>query len=739
MKQLELAKYWNEGIPTWQDGQWVEDTIFETDEEFIDFVSSCFKQPGEYNFNETASVFNEHAENFTKDGLYCSAPFRSKDFVVYWDDAKKKCRRGAIFKSGELTWYLPRDYYMWINFLQIYDKIAKRNLFPSVWDVQLHMALYELLAELNGKHAFILKKRQIASSYFHCAKLINEMWFEEGSTLKIGASESRYIDMDGTWAFFEQYRNYLNTHTAWYRPMEPDKIKNWQQRIKVTENGREHYIGNDSRLIGLSFEKSATKGVGGACRYFFYEEAGVAPTMNKSYIYMQSALEAGEITVGTFIGAGSVGELKDCEPLKEFIMNPDRNNVYSVETDLIDDKGTIDKSGLFIPEQWGMPPYIDKHGNSLVQEALDALDEKYEKWKKELLPQDYQLRISQRPRNIAEAFAWREESKFPQHLVLGQSRRIEENEYPYEFIDLTEGEDGKIKARRTEKFPISTFPVDPKLEDKSSVLVVYERPDSDAEWGTYIASIDPVAEGKTVTSESLCSIYVYKMPVEVTRVTEEGTENFVEGDKIVAAWCGRFDDINKTHERLRLIIEWYNAWTLVENNISLFIQYMIAQRKQKYLVPKNQVVFLREAQLNKNTFQEYGWRNVGTLFKAHLLNYLIEFVSEVVDEEVSPDGTILKKYYGINRIPDLMAMKEMQAYRDGVNVDRLVSLASLVAFVKIQIANRGYKKRLDNETQVDLEKSKELYKLSSKPFSNIGRKNIKGLSKKRRGGFKHMR
>ena len=86
------------------------------------------------------------------------------------------------------------------------------------------------------------------------------------------------------------------------------------------------------------------------------------------------------------------------------------------------------------------------------------------------------------------------------------------------------------------------------------------------------------------------------------------------------------------------------------------------------------------------------------LFKVHLINYLVEFVSEVIDEEVDPDGNIIRKQYGITRIPDIMAIKEMQAYRDGLKVDRLVALASLVAFVKIQIANRGYRHRVDNKS-----------------------------------------
>jgi len=211
-------------------------------------------------------------------------------------------------------------------------------------------------------------------------------------------------------------------------------------------------------------------------------------------------------------------------------------------------------------------------------------------------------------------------------------------------------------------------------------------------------------------------------------------------DRIVAAWRGRFDDLNETHKKLRLLIEWYNAWTLIENNISLFIQYMIGERKQKYLVPKSQVVFLKELSANKSVFQDYGWRNVGTIFKSHLINYLVEWVSEVIDTETNEEGDILKKVYGISRIPDVMAMEEMVAYRDGVNVDRLVSLASLVAFAKIQQANRGYMKRVENETGKDLEMSPNLHKLKSSPFRNLGKGNLPSQSKyRKRTGFKHMK
>jgi hypothetical protein len=446
------------------------------------------------------------------------------------------------------------------------------------------------------------------------------------------------------------------------------------------------------------------------------------------------------ITTGMFIAAGSVGDLSQCNPLRDMILNPTAKDIYAVETNLLDAKGTIGLSGLFIPEQWSMPPHIDKYGNSLVEEGLKALNEQFEKWKKELSPEDYQLRISQHPRNIEEAFAHRSVSVFPPHLVAAQTKRIEEKEYAYEFLDIMTDENGKPIVKTSNKQPIKEFPITKKTEDKTGCLVVWERPIKDPTFGQYYASIDPVSEGKTTTSESLCSIYIMKAPVEVTKVTGTETETYIEPDKIVAAWCGRFDDLNKTHQRLELIIEWYNAWTLIENNISLFIQYMISRKKQKYLVPKSQIMFLKDLGSNTNVFQEYGWKNTGTLFKAHLLNYAIEYTKEELDVETKADGTIVRTKYGIERIPDPMLLVEMREYAAGVNVDRLVAFCALVAFMRIQQSNRGYAKRvIMDDAAKNLQKSENLFKLNKSPFRHMGRGQLANGQKFKRSPFKNLK
>ena len=725
-------------VPTWDNDHWTH-TKFETLEEFRDFLVPIFKEPGQYEFDSTALLFNEQARIYNQKKGYCDHPLGTRDFIKYWDDQKDKCRNGVIFKSGEKVWYVTRDYYHWINFLPIYDKVKGKYGFPEVWDSQYHMALYETLAELHYKHSAVLKKRQFGSSYFHCAKLINQQWFEEGPVMKMGGSHKDYVNQKGSWKFLEEYRSFMNEHTAWYRPMNPSSTGMWQQQIEISKGNRKSMKGNKGVIQSLTFDKDPTNGVGGNIKYFFYEEAGIAPTMDQTTEYLYPAMRSGHIYTGMFIAAGSVGDLDQCEPLKQMILYPDANEIYSVKSNLVDDKGTEGFTGLFIPEQWSMPPYIDEYGNSLVEDALKAILEKRTKEKKELTPEKYQIRVSQSPTNISEAFAYRKAAIFPTHLVTAQLKRIEENSYPVEHLDIERDSTGKVKVEPSNKLPIRQFPIISNTEDKQGVLCVYERPVSSPEFGLYYASIDPVGEGKTTTSESLTAIYVYKRAVEVQRVEAGESKFYVEQYKIVASWCGRYDTIEDTNAMLEMIVEWYNAWTIVENNVTSFITHMKNRKKTRYLATKDQMLFLKEAQANQNVHQDYGWRNAGNVFKQHMLDYGIEYIKEEIDTVTAEDGTILKVVYGIERIPDPMLLKEMLAYQPGLNVDRIVAYCALVAFAKLQQAHRGLPKRVE-DVDKSLKKSNNLFKLSKSPFTHIG-KNVSSrlMQKNNRNPFHNIK
>jgi hypothetical protein len=308
-------------------------------------------------------------------------------------------------------------------------------------------------------------------------------------------------------------------------------------------------------------------------------------------------------------------------------------------------------------------------------------------------------------------------------------------------VDLDRDIEGKIIIKPSRKLPISEFPVRMNAENKEGVIVMHERPVEGAKFGTYYASLDPISSGKTTSSNSLASIYIYKNATEVTIIKEDGKiEHRLEKGKIVCWWTGRFDDLKMTHQRIEMMLELYNAWCVIENNVSQFIQYMQERNKQRYLVPKDQLVFLKDIKANTNVYQDYGWRNVNRLFKDTLLPYGIEFLSEPLDIETKPDGEITKTYYGIERIPDIMLLKEMQAYKDSSgNYDRLIAYCALTALVAVQIANKGNNKERRYETK-NLDKSKNNSNLVISPFKSIGNKGS-NLSQKgiQRSAFKKLR
>jgi len=196
-------------IPTWDKGTWTT-TEFSSRSEFRDFLIKLFKEPGKYGFDDTSHIFNEQARTYRTNKYYCSFPRGTKDFITYWNEQKTRCRTGVLFRNtnsatgADNVWFLPREYYMWLNFLPIKNKETGKFDFPDVRDAQYHMALYELLAELHYKHAAITKKRQIASSYYHSAKLLNQIWFEEGVILQMGASTSAYVKK--TWNFMNEHK-----------------------------------------------------------------------------------------------------------------------------------------------------------------------------------------------------------------------------------------------------------------------------------------------------------------------------------------------------------------------------------------------------------------------------------------------------------------------------------------------------------------------------------------------------
>jgi len=649
-------------------------TNFETRDEFKVFVWSKFKPPGELKLYNT-QAWRQKASYFEQKGYYTDAPYKSRDYINYWNIEKEKCTKGVIIDD----FYLTRYYYFWINFLRINDKKVNKLNFPEILDSQYYFFLYVDLCILEYKYETVVKKRQWGGTFQHLAILINDVWFEEGYINKIAGSDDEFIKAD--WAMLEEYRTFLNTHTAWYRAFNPDKTLNWQQRWEKKVANRKTFVGNSSIIKGLNMKMSPSKGVGGKNNKFYYEEAGISKTMNKTFTYIDPALKIGALTTGLFMASGSVGELDQCEDLKKMAFDPNGYNILPIRN-IFEENPEYLNICFFVPEYWSMPPYIDKDGNSLIEESKEWCIKERERLKGVSAPEDYRMYVSQHPFDLNEAFAWRKESIFPQAKILKQQERIniEKMFGDSVVLDYAANSD-KVSHKLSDLIPVRKFPLGEK-DDKQGCVEVWEYPEENPKWLTYFAGVDPIATDKTTTSPSLFSIYIFKNLVERTYQDKDQIKTKLEGYRPVAAYTGRYDDLKRVNDIAEALIVWYNALTAVENNVPTFINHMQQRGLQKYLATKDQLSFISELKTNTNVYSPYGFRTNETI-KTYFIDIVYDYLSEELDISMIP-GTdkILKKTYGVERIRDIALLEELRQYHDKLNTDRFIAFAAGLALMK---------------------------------------------------------
>lgn len=694
-------------IPTFDGTSWSY-TEFETKDAYIKYIESQVKVPGSYNLRDT-HLWRIPADTFRQKGQYCPYVKNSLEFIKFWEKEKEKCRfTGGVIVNDR---FIPGIMYFYLNYIQINDKVKAKLDFPDIWDSDLHFFLYILLCKLTGQHAVVVKTRQRGYTLKHMAILINNLWFGSSQVNKILSYDKKYVK--DAWNYLEDYRNFLNTHTGWYRNFSPDSTLNWQQRVEMKTANKKVYKGNMSIIKGVTTEKSPTSGVGGKQDLVYIEEAGVNPTLDKTLSYLLPAVKLGSITTGLVMLSGSVGELDQCEPLKKIMYDPETYGFRSVEN--IWDEGRMGtKCGFFMSECWSYAGAIDEDGNSLIEKAMDFIKEERKRERKKD-PEGYRRFCSQHPLSIDEAFAWREESIFPLDKVLRQISRVNDSGDHGMCVELDYNEHGRLYHKLSNKTPVRDFPIKSNTI-KEGVIVMWEPPEDNPSWGTYFAGIDPVIEGKSTTSESLFSIYIYKNLVEVTKEKGGQVTKELTGDKIVACWCGRYDDVNRTNEVAEMLIEYYNAYTVVEANVDSFIKHMISRKKQKYLARKDDLPFLKEISANKSFYGDYGVKMTQTV-KTYIFNTIIEYLKEEIDIRRNNAGEELGKVFGVERIKDVMLLKEMALYNDKLNVDRLISFGLVLSLAKSRQVNGLIIKR--NDIKVTKEDPSK-YVVVKSPFRHIG-------------------
>jgi len=230
----------------------------------------------------------------------------------------------------------------------------------------------------------------------------------------------------------------------------------------------------------------------------------------------------------------------------------------------------------------------------------------------------------------------------------------------------------KIKHRFSDKMLITEFPV--KTQSKDAPIQIWEYPISDTPpFGLYVAGVDNYRQGKAEYSDSLGVVYIFK------RMHDIQSEQFQ--DMLVASYAARPDNPNDWNEQARMLIKYYNARTLCENDDMTFINYMISKNDGHYLEDQPQWIKLYAP--NTEVKRDKGIHRSSEKIRDMLRAKSKEYQDEIIKIEKDDKGSIVKEITGMHRIPDPMLLEEIIHYNEETgNYDREVAFSLAIALAK---------------------------------------------------------
>ena len=271
------------------------------------------------------------------------------------------------------------------------------------------------------------------------------------------------------------------------------------------------------------------------------------------------------------------------------------------------------------------------------------------------------------PLEVDDIFLNEDTNIFDIEAAKRQKTRLLQNERTgIPVILFSDGE--KIAHEFTDKQPITNFPL--KNSDlKDAPVVIYEFPIMNPPYGLYVAGVDPYRQGQSAYSSSLGAVYVYKRMHDLTGEKYQ--------DMFVASYVARPDKKETWEEQARLLIKYYNARTLCENDDISFIEYMKAKGDAHYL--EKQPQWLMEIVPNTTVKREYGIHRSSQKIIDYLHNCIKKYMEEVIHIEKDDAGNIIREMTGVSKIFDPVLLEEVIQYNDQGNFDRIVAAELAIA------------------------------------------------------------
>jgi hypothetical protein len=537
--------------------------------------------------------FREEARKFQKTGYYTQDPIGSSMWRDYWAEQLERCING--YEVGGLR--ITGDHYFYLNFCQIrltdnvkgVSKIKtarKITTFPDFWDgdysffhvkdIARNGIHPSDLAKLNldynihpdhlngGRHVIVGKARRKGYSYKNGAIVVNAYNTKRKSLCLIGAFEKKYLYPKGTMQMVTDYMNFINEHTAFAkrRGVVDKQDHRRASFLEMTPNGSKIEKGYMSEVIAVSYKDNPDAARGKDADLVLFEEAGKFDNLKASYLATKHVVEDGEITTGQMIIFGTGGDMEGGTiDFESMFYNPEPYNLLPVEN-IWDEGGQGTFCGFFHPSYMNKIGFIDRHGNTLKDKAIEsevAIRENIRRTSKD--PGTYDKHITEYPFTPKEGFLQTGNNIFPLSSIVEHKNYLNRsNITKYMAVNgvLYRNDKGKADFRPDERVrPVDKFPHDNKA-DNTGCVIVYQPPYREGDTvpeNLYFICHDPYDHDGT-SGSSIGAAYVIKRPNNLSQ----------PDDMIVASYIGRPATQDEYNMNLFMLAEYYNCRVGFEND-----------------------------------------------------------------------------------------------------------------------------------------------------------------------------
>ena len=447
--------------------------------------------------------------------------------------------------------------------------------------------------------------------------------------------------------------------------------------------------------------KSTQKTAGGAPSVFLIEEIGKFD-WKKAYLAAKPSFETKEKWKCVPIAVGTGGEASLSGDAMSALANPASLNFLEMDWDMFESKIPVEaiswkrrKFATFVPAQMsyktGLKSIKVPFGKFLgiESEELDKIIIHQADWKHNLnvilenrkLVQDDNLLLQQEtvqyPIDPEEVFLSSEISPFSN--VYEEARK--HREYLLETglwdarYDLNRNSTGQIEVTPSKK-PLVEFPF--RGENQDAPFLLFEMPEKNPPKYLFIGSGDFYKQEKTTSTDSVCTIGIYKYPVF-------GDDS---GRKLVASYAGRPKSYKELNDKVLMLLELYNATFFPENeDVGILQTYLESLRVEDHYLAKH-IDFNSSLKYTDNDARKYGWtpRQSKNKLIGMYANYLDE---NIKDKNEKGEEIMIKR---VQTIKDIWLLSELMSYTESGNYDRVCGHIGAVGYIHFLEKNYIYPK-----------------------------------------------